>query len=69
MFDLFALPFHAKSAAAKAFLLPYFLSRLPVAAERAAEKPKPCHSERSEESLFISALMLRSKRDSSLRSE
>src|SRR6185369_12442766 len=39
-------------------------------ASQAAEKlSRSCHSERSEESLFVSLLRLKSKRDSSLRSE
>jgi hypothetical protein len=40
-------------------------------ASPAAEKvPQPlCHSERSEESLLVSFLILKSKKDSSLRSE
>jgi hypothetical protein len=37
--------------------------------QRAAKKILLCHSEQSEESLFVFSLMLKSKRDSSLRSE
>jgi hypothetical protein len=46
-----------------------FIERQAGQSAQAAENSKRFHSERSEESLFVSSLMLKSKRDSSLRSE
>jgi hypothetical protein len=45
------------------------LTQRPNRLNRLRKNSKPCHSERSEESLFVSSLILKSKRDSSLRSE